>query len=498
VSFRLVDFLALPPVARGAPRVVAGAGHLERDVRWAHVFESREIRDAIRGGEVLLTTGIELAGMPPQEVDSLVADLARLDVAAFALELGSVHLEPPPPLVAACERQGLPLVTFAVRTRFVEITQAVAEIRLNAEVTRLRRAVDVQARLRETVQEGLGAGALVSALSEALDGQVLLEWEDGSSVSSAGDEGLDAAFLDALDAWREGRPSPLLTQRVAAPGRRAGWLHALVAEPTELDTLALSETAFVLVVSPATEAAGAEVESGERAQLVRRIAQGRVGSAADVRRRARSLGVDLSGGPLAVVVLRDVERPGEVEAALAAPALVEHAAGRRARAIVAVRGADVTAAIERDVAPLCRGPRALAAAAGVGVRGDEPWQLAAAFEDADRAALAAQALGQPVRLAEGVGVLGVLAAAVLAGERPAEALGARDERLLGALVESGFAVAPAARRLGLSRQALYDELRRAGARLGGDLLSRDVQVELSLRLLGHRMQRACEDGASGW
>ena len=496
MSFRLVDFLALPPVARGAPRVVAGAGHLEREVRWAHVFESREIRDAIRGGEVLLTTGIELAGMPSQEVGALVADLARLDVAAFALELGSVHLEPPPPLVAACERQGLPLVTFARRTRFVEITQAVAEIRLNAEVTRLRRAVDIQARLRETVQEGLGAGALVSALSGALDAQVLLQWADGSSVSSAGDEGLGAAFLDALDAWREGRPSPLLTQRVAAPGRRSGWLHALVSEPTELDTLALSETAFVLVVSPATEPA--EVESGERAQLVRRIAQGRVGSAADVRRRARSLGVDLSGGPLAVVVLRDVERPGELEAALAAPSLVEHAAGQRARAIVAVRGADVSAAIERDVAPLCRGPQALAAAAGVAVRGDEPWQLAAAFDDADRAALAARALGQPVRLADGVGVLGVLAAAVLAGERPAEELGPRDERLLGALVESGFAVAPAARRLGLSRQALYDELRRAGARLGGDLLARDVQVELSLRLLGHRMQQACDEGGASW
>src|SRR3954447_9700926 len=188
---RLIDFLALPPVARGAPRVVARADQLEGEVRWAHVFESREIRDAIRGGEVLLTTGIELTRMGDQ-IDGLVRDLARQGVVAFGLELGSVHRQSPPALVAACDRHALPLIAFARRVRFVEISQAVAELRLSAEVTRLRRAVDIQARLRETVQEGLGAAALVATAAEALDAQVLLEWADGSSLSSAGEEGLDA------------------------------------------------------------------------------------------------------------------------------------------------------------------------------------------------------------------------------------------------------------------------------------------------------------------
>lgn len=56
------EVLALDPVRRGAPRLVAGAAGLDRPVRWVHVAEVPDIATLLGGGELVLTTGI---GCPP-------------------------------------------------------------------------------------------------------------------------------------------------------------------------------------------------------------------------------------------------------------------------------------------------------------------------------------------------------------------------------------------------------------------------------------------------
>ncbi len=54
------DVLALPAVEYGRPKVLAGAGCLDRPVRWAHVSELPDIGNLLQGGELILTTGIAL------------------------------------------------------------------------------------------------------------------------------------------------------------------------------------------------------------------------------------------------------------------------------------------------------------------------------------------------------------------------------------------------------------------------------------------------------
>lgn len=55
--------LALERVLAGEPEVVAGASHLDRPVRWVHVAEAADVGVMLSGGEMVLTTGVLLAGV---------------------------------------------------------------------------------------------------------------------------------------------------------------------------------------------------------------------------------------------------------------------------------------------------------------------------------------------------------------------------------------------------------------------------------------------------
>ena len=494
---RLVDFLALPPVAAGAPRVVAGAALLDREVRWAHVFETVDLTDSLTGGEVMLTTGVPLAAGGAGQVGEIVADFAHQGVTAVALELGSIHAQAPSELVSGCDLHGLPLIVFDRTVSFVEITRLVAESRLAGEVARLRAAVDARTQLLAASQRGLGSTGLVAALAGALGAQVLLERSDGSVIARAPEHGFDDAFVRALEQWRARQPTPLVSRAIRASGRAPARLHALLPDATDLDELAVEEAALALTVALASEAEPEDVTGGDRARLVRRVADGRVASAAGLLHGARTAGVDLSRATLAAVVARGVERPEALDT-IAVPVLVEHAGGGRARMLVAIRGGDVRAELDRLLAGLVHAGEPAATAVGTACGGDEPWQLREALADADRAALVAVATGGGVRHAGDLGPLGVVAGAVLAGELSEPVLSDRDRAALEALVAEGLGVAAAARRLGVSRQTFYAKLRRAAARLGRDPLHPDARADLVLRVTCDRMLAAVADGGGQW
>ena len=133
--------LALPPVRRGRPEVVAGRGALERSIRWVASGDVAWIARDLKGGELLLTTGLGI-GRRAAEQRRYVDALCERGVAAVAIELGAAMEEPPQALVARAEQRGLPVIAFRRGVPFVEITEAIHGAIVNRPYALLRRSAD--------------------------------------------------------------------------------------------------------------------------------------------------------------------------------------------------------------------------------------------------------------------------------------------------------------------------------------------------------------------
>src|SRR3712207_9250189 len=94
--------LALPPLRRGLPQVLAGARGLDRPVRWAHAAEVRNIAELLKGGELLLSTGMGLPERTPER-RRFVAELADREVAALVFELNPALPQVPDCMVDEAE-----------------------------------------------------------------------------------------------------------------------------------------------------------------------------------------------------------------------------------------------------------------------------------------------------------------------------------------------------------------------------------------------------------
>src|SRR6266567_731267 len=170
----VADILALDPVRRGAPRVLAGAGRLDVPVRWVHVIELAEAGHLLRGGELVLSTGIAL----PPDADGLAryaAGLAAAGVSALAVELGSRYVrELPRALVSAAVVHKLPLIVLERETQFIAITEAVHAQILDAQVAELRAAQRLHRVFTDLALAGADQDEIVSQASALADAPVIL------------------------------------------------------------------------------------------------------------------------------------------------------------------------------------------------------------------------------------------------------------------------------------------------------------------------------------
>src|SRR5215467_9755982 len=151
----VAEVLALDVMRRGEPRVVAGTDRLGTLVRWVHAIELADAPRLLRGGELVLTTGIALPDEGPL-LDAYVAGLASVGVAGLAVELGRRYTGGlPEGFVAAAESHRLPLIVFGHEVPFVEITEAVHARIIDDQLDQLR----ASARLHEVFTDLAVAGA---------------------------------------------------------------------------------------------------------------------------------------------------------------------------------------------------------------------------------------------------------------------------------------------------------------------------------------------------
>ena len=151
--------LTLERVLAGEPEVVAGAGQLDRPVRWVHVAEAPDVGVMLTGGEMVLTTGVLLAGDEDKQAE-YIRSLHRAEASAVVLGLGRAFPAPPEVMRRAAERCGLPMVVLHRPFPFAELTEEV-QCRL---VRRKFAAVSLSESVRTALTALITAGAPLQSL----------------------------------------------------------------------------------------------------------------------------------------------------------------------------------------------------------------------------------------------------------------------------------------------------------------------------------------------
>lgn len=133
----VAQVLELPEARIGMPEVVAGADLLDRCVRWVHASDSPQLAGQLEGGELIITTGAAI-GQSASEQDHYATSLAAAGAVGIALELGTSFRDTPDGLVAACERERLPLIVFRRPVPFVKLVESAQSNLVTQQMADLR------------------------------------------------------------------------------------------------------------------------------------------------------------------------------------------------------------------------------------------------------------------------------------------------------------------------------------------------------------------------
>src|SRR5215211_9122755 len=302
----LAQVLELPVVRRALPELIAAADALDRQRRWAHVIEMADPSDLLKGGELVLTTGIG-AGEQERDQTRWIASLLEQGVAAVAVELGSTWRERvPDPVVRACADAGLPLIAFRRQVRFIEITEAVHSAVLNSQFELLRRGEEIHRRFTELILHGRGVPEILAELADAVDGPVVLEDAGHELVyyvsGRAGDDVALSAWADLHRAEDRGEaPEGALIVDVRLMDSSWGRLIALaIDEPLDaFDRVATERAALAVAIDLLGQQHEEHLRARSRGAFLSDLANGRV-EEADARRRAEALSFSGRGALLPV------------------------------------------------------------------------------------------------------------------------------------------------------------------------------------------------------
>ncbi|HZA81824.1 MAG TPA: PucR family transcriptional regulator ligand-binding domain-containing protein, partial [Actinomycetes bacterium] len=166
----VADLLAIDELRLG---LVAGKARVDRPIRWAHVSELTDPTRFLRGGEVLLTTGLGIPGGPEDQA-AYVGQLAGADLAALGLGLGFAFERTPAAVLEAADRAGFPVFEVPFEVPFIAITEALFSRLVNEQYMLLQRAGTVQQTLSRLLVEGAGLDALLEAYARMTGTRALL------------------------------------------------------------------------------------------------------------------------------------------------------------------------------------------------------------------------------------------------------------------------------------------------------------------------------------
>ncbi|MGZ8601327.1 MAG: PucR family transcriptional regulator ligand-binding domain-containing protein [Actinomycetota bacterium] len=160
------DIVAIP----GLPlRLLAGEEDTDRAIRWVHVSELEDPTPWLKGGELILTTGLGI-GSTPATQRAYVKRLADAGLTGLGFGLGFTHDKTPRSLMTAASQAGFPLFEVPYPVPFIAITEAIFTRIVAEQYDTLQRAVDAEHVLTRAVMEGSGTEGIARSLADVTKG----------------------------------------------------------------------------------------------------------------------------------------------------------------------------------------------------------------------------------------------------------------------------------------------------------------------------------------
>jgi len=318
MPFSVADLLELPALVRARPEVACGERLGEREVRWVHSSEIFDIAPLLRGGEVLLTTGLGLVALSPEARRSYIATIARVGVAALVLELGRTFVTAPPELIDEAHRTGLPVILLHEVVPFIEVTEAAHLEILGGELAQLRSATIIRDALLASLSATRGLVAFTGAIGELAGCAAALYSRDGELVAGTapedgtldGDTGpvdgavpADGTVPDEVAVTGEvaAASEVTVTGEVTVSGEVWGHL-VLAAPPTPYLRTVLAAALPLLALEVGRSGATPVSRNQAGADLLRDMVTGRYVSTAELASRALGVGLLVRPGQRALAI----------------------------------------------------------------------------------------------------------------------------------------------------------------------------------------------------
>ena len=152
--------------------LLAGTDQLDAPVRWVHITELRDPTPWLSGGELILTTGLQLDTAKRQR--EFVNRLADHQLAGLGIGTGFAHETVPKALLAAARERDFPVFEVPYELPFIAVTEAAFTRLVNEQYAVLRRSIAAHERLERIVLEERGLEAVVAALASLIGGAVVV------------------------------------------------------------------------------------------------------------------------------------------------------------------------------------------------------------------------------------------------------------------------------------------------------------------------------------
>ncbi len=317
-SLTVAEFIELPIVRAGLPELVAGAAGTDAEVRWVHPLDVPDVSDLLRGGEMILTTGVSI-GANATAQRRFIRDLQSEGAVGVAIELGFAwQRELPRALIEEGDRLGMPVVVFRRGIRFVEVSEVVNGTLLDSGHALARRGEELHRVLDATVLDGKGAEAILTEVARRINNPVILEDARGELVAWGA---MTSEETEVVDTWARlkwsrqdpGEAEGAMAVQVMVRGRSWGRVIALQMESgfDRFTTIALERAAVAVGLGLMRGGEEDELRARARGNLLFELASGLTDPLAAAR-RASTLGFPRRHGRL--VPIAAVWREGALAA----------------------------------------------------------------------------------------------------------------------------------------------------------------------------------------